>query len=94
MGTTDALLSGQLTPQYFEKVVWPESDLDIFVREGDKAEAQAEYLRNNEGCTCIEIRQPQDVERCEFCVEVSIHWDREPSASHTQRRNSNRADYV
>ena len=44
MGKHDALISGGTVLQYFERVVWKESDLDIYVQDGPKAEAMAHYV--------------------------------------------------
>ena len=44
MGKNDALISGGIALQYFERVVWKESDLDVYVQDGPKAKALAQYL--------------------------------------------------
>jgi hypothetical protein len=44
MGKHDALISGSIALQFFERVVWRESDLDIYVQYGPKAEAMAHYV--------------------------------------------------
>lgn len=47
MAQTDALLSGSFALQYFERVVWPASDLDVFV-ETDRSEPLIDYLTQHE----------------------------------------------
>lgn len=44
MGKHDALISGSIALQFFERVIWRESDLDIYVQEGPQAEAMAHYV--------------------------------------------------
>ena len=49
MATHDALISGSFAIQFFERVNWNESDLDIFV-EGETGAAEFEqYLCEREG---------------------------------------------
>lgn len=50
LGRYDALISGSFALQFFDGVVWDESDLDIFVEDGDYAPlAIGEYLIEREG---------------------------------------------
>lgn len=49
MGRHDALVSGSVALQFFERVLWKEADLDIFVEQGENAEAFAKYLTETEG---------------------------------------------
>ena len=44
MGKNDSLISGGIALQYFERVIWKESDLDIYVQDGPKAKALAQYV--------------------------------------------------
>ncbi|KAL8683009.1 MAG: hypothetical protein Q9186_001004 [Xanthomendoza sp. 1 TL-2023] len=48
MGRTDALISGSFALQYFERVTWPASDLDIFVEYGEQCQKLCEYLAETE----------------------------------------------
>ena len=48
MGQTGALVSGSFAVQYFERVTWEESDLDIFVKGGAGADAFGKYLMETE----------------------------------------------
>ena len=49
MGKSGALISGSFAIQFFERVLWKESDLDIFVEHGPKASNFERYLCENEG---------------------------------------------
>lgn len=49
MGKNNALVSGSVAIQFFERVVWKESDLDIYIEEGEKATAFGNYLTEEEG---------------------------------------------
>lgn len=49
MGKHDALISGSFAIQFFERVMWKESDLDIFIGQGPGAEALEDYLCKQEG---------------------------------------------
>lgn len=49
MAIRNALVSGSLAVQFFERVVWKESDLDIFIQEGKDAKAFGKYLTEKEG---------------------------------------------
>lgn len=68
MAKHDVLVSGSVALQYFERVVWKESDLDIYVQTGLNAEAMAEYLVTAEGHSGTETRnaheymKPQTIE--------------------------------
>ncbi|KAI1322604.1 hypothetical protein F5Y16DRAFT_386197 [Xylariaceae sp. FL0255] len=44
LGKCDALISGSFALQFFEGVLWKESDLDIFVESGNNTEAMEKYL--------------------------------------------------
>ena len=43
------LISGGFAVQFFERVHWPDSTLDIFVEQGEKAQQLELYLREHEG---------------------------------------------
>ncbi|MCJ1469260.1 hypothetical protein MMC07_007893 [Pseudocyphellaria aurata] len=49
MGRHNALVSGSVALQFFERVLWKEADLDIYVEQGESAEAFAKYLTESEG---------------------------------------------
>lgn len=44
-----APISGSLPLQYFERSIWPSSDLDIYVRDGDGSDSLYVYLEEEEG---------------------------------------------
>lgn len=64
--STNALISGSFALQFFERVTWPESDLDILVEEGDGLEEMKKYLTGSEGYTKV----PQPESTSEIEVEV------------------------
>lgn len=49
MGRCDALVSGSAAIQFFDRVFWKEADLDIYIEEGENADAFGEYLTEMEG---------------------------------------------
>lgn len=49
MGNHDALISGSFAVQFFERVTWKETDLDIFIEQGSGALAFEKYLCEQEG---------------------------------------------
>ncbi|KAL8893571.1 MAG: hypothetical protein Q9192_005134 [Flavoplaca navasiana] len=51
MGELDALVSGSFAIQFFERVTWLSSDLDMYVKAGARAYALRTYLANSEGYT-------------------------------------------
>lgn len=53
LGRANALISGSFALQFFERVTWPESDLDIMIRDGDGLEEMDRYLTESEGYTMV-----------------------------------------
>ena len=51
LGELDALISGSFAIQFFERVTWHSSDLDMYVKAGARAYALRTYLANSEGYT-------------------------------------------
>ena len=49
MGETNALISGSFAIQFFERKFWPDSDLDMYVKEGEESDALRRYLVMSEG---------------------------------------------
>lgn len=49
MGEHDALISGSFALQFFERVTWDASDLDIFIPAGPGAESFGKHLQEAEG---------------------------------------------
>ncbi|KAL9605024.1 MAG: hypothetical protein Q9179_001655 [Wetmoreana sp. 5 TL-2023] len=49
IGAHDALISGSFVIQFFERVTWKESDLDIFIEQGPGALALEKYFCEQEG---------------------------------------------
>ena len=48
MGRYNALVSGSLALQFFERVVWNDSDMDVFMTKGDGATEFARYICRRE----------------------------------------------
>ncbi|KAL8655751.1 MAG: hypothetical protein Q9226_002923 [Calogaya cf. arnoldii] len=49
MGETNALISGSFAIQFFERKFWPDSDLDMYVKEGEESDALRRHLVMSEG---------------------------------------------
>ena len=49
LGKCDGLISGSFALQFFERVYWKESDLDIFIEVGEEARKFEHYMTNVEG---------------------------------------------
>lgn len=49
MGKHDVLISGSFAIQFFERVTWKESDLDLYAQAGSSTEALHKYLCEKEG---------------------------------------------
>ena len=60
LGESDALISGSFALQFFERQCWEESDLDIFVEEGEGARELERYLNNVEEYQLISEDVPED----------------------------------
>ncbi|TVY86545.1 hypothetical protein LAWI1_G008802, partial [Lachnellula willkommii] len=56
LGYWDALISGSFALQFFDGVVWEESDLDIFVEYGADATGLGEYLVRDESYKSVKIQ--------------------------------------
>ncbi|MCJ1371710.1 hypothetical protein MMC20_002929 [Loxospora ochrophaea] len=56
LGEHDALLSGSVALQFFERTTWPECEMKVFVEKGAKTEAFHTYLRE-EGYSLITTRE-------------------------------------
>lgn len=44
MGRYDALVSGSAAIQFFDRVLWKEADLDIYIEKGEYADTFGELL--------------------------------------------------
>lgn len=51
MGELDILISGSFAVQFFKRVTWPSSDLDLYVKDGEELMALHAYLLGSEGYT-------------------------------------------
>lgn len=45
----EAVISGSFAVQFFDRTVYPDSDLDIFIEHGDHGQGFLEYLTSTEG---------------------------------------------
>ena len=59
LGMCGAIISGSFALQFFERVVWPESDLDVFVHQ-DHYESLSTFLTMREGYTLTDARVLED----------------------------------
>lgn len=71
LGRHNALVSGSVALQLFERVLWKESDLDIFIERGDDAEAFAKYLTKEEGYKFHSRNEARAEYKMSYIVEVS-----------------------
>lgn len=58
LGRSNALISGSFALQFFERVSWPDSDLDIMVKEGDPLEQMGRHLVEAEGYSMVQNPNP------------------------------------
>ena len=70
MGRNNAIVSGSVALQFFERVVWKDSDLDIFIRHGENAEAFEKYLTEEEGYKFMSQNRSREGYKMAFIVEV------------------------
>ncbi|MCJ1402670.1 hypothetical protein MMC11_005890 [Xylographa trunciseda] len=68
LGQCEALISGSFALQFFERVTWRESDLDLFVRDGNGAEDLCEYLENVEKCELVSINDNESYSMVDLVV--------------------------
>ena len=59
LGRFDALIAGGFATQYFDRSLWPASDLDIFAEVGDKVDSMRKYLIEREGYEDVDGHQGQ-----------------------------------
>lgn len=62
MAKYDAVISGSVALQFFDRVVWKESDLDIYVRGKENTTAFIEYFSRSEGYTLGKAKDDCDYE--------------------------------
>ena len=60
LGEYNAIVSGSFALQFFDRVVWPESDLDIFILDS-RREGFMAYLCESEGYVC-DTKEPRGME--------------------------------
>ena len=71
MGKYGALISGSFAVQFFERVWWAESDLDIFVECSEKAYELERYLCEEEGYHLTRERGSDEDEVYEVLGDVT-----------------------
>lgn len=49
MGQNNALVSGSVALQFFERVVWKDTEMDVFILKGEGAENFCRYIQEREG---------------------------------------------
>jgi hypothetical protein len=75
MTRCDALISGSFALQFFDRVVWSESDLDIYVQhsrltaQSEESDALAQYLVSVEGYA---LDRMQDVTQISYHDKLDI----------------------
>ena len=62
LGQRNALVSGSLALQFFQRVTWHDSDIDIFVEKGADTEAMIDYVTKKEGYRFSRISHLQNYE--------------------------------
>ncbi|MCJ1431534.1 hypothetical protein MMC27_000887 [Xylographa pallens] len=70
MGQHSALVSGSFAVQFFERVTWEDSDLDIFVKGGAGAEAFGKYLIETEDYELQAAKEQEDYENDPMKAEL------------------------
>lgn len=60
LGEHDALISGSFVIQFFDGVVWPESDLDIFVENGKGASELGRHLLESEDYELVSVKDIEE----------------------------------
>lgn len=70
LGKHDALISGSFVIQFFDGVLWKESDLDVYMEDGMSAKAFNHHLIEVEGYKLIRSRRSEDVQD-EFSYQES-----------------------
>ncbi|QDS77712.1 hypothetical protein FKW77_004048 [Venturia effusa] len=87
LGINDALVSGSFALQFFERVMWKESDLDIFVQEGAGFDNMCSHLIEKEGYA-LQSHQAQEQLRhyhVDLLVEIKT-FVRSPSDTDLYRK--------
>lgn len=70
LGEYNAIVSGSFALQFFDRVVWPESDLDIFILDS-RQEGFMAYLCESEGYVC-DTTEPRAMEY-EAMIDVEVN---------------------
>ncbi len=56
MGLYDAVISGSFALQFFERVFWKDSDMNVFIKKGAGADTFCPYLAEEEGYALAEFQ--------------------------------------
>ncbi|KAI0148170.1 hypothetical protein F4776DRAFT_660343 [Hypoxylon sp. NC0597] len=73
LGHSDALISGSFALQFFERITWLDSDLDIVVRDGENLEGLANFLTTVEGYKMTEEQGPYKPNQDTYIKEVQTY---------------------
>jgi hypothetical protein len=77
----DALISGSFALQFFERIIWRDSDLDVYVEDRKSPDALGDYLVGHEGYALQSTKTVENgglrifVERIKRISQV-IHFQR------------------
>ncbi|KAI0841850.1 hypothetical protein F5Y06DRAFT_292673 [Hypoxylon sp. FL0890] len=72
LGRSDALISGSFVLQFFERTIWPDSDLDIVVQDGVNLEGLSKFLTTVEGYKMIE-EEPHKYKQSTYIKKVQTY---------------------
>lgn len=61
MGELNVIISGSFAVQFFERMTWPSSDLDLYVKDGEELMAPHAYLLGSEGYTLQSETDTEDL---------------------------------
>lgn len=84
----NALISGSLALQFFMRVSWPDSDMDVYVQRGEDADALETYLFTAEGYELDTTRAGDNYSMplvAETRTYIRRKLDHEPNAEHSPR---------
>ncbi|KAI1143205.1 hypothetical protein F5Y05DRAFT_420937 [Hypoxylon sp. FL0543] len=72
LGRSGALISGSFALQFFERTLWPDSDLDIVVQDGVNLEGLSKYLTTVERYKMVE-EEPHEYNPSVYIKEVQTY---------------------
>jgi len=69
LGRCKALISGSFALQFFERILWPEADLEIMIEQGTDVVMMDQHLIAKE---CYSLTSTQDVGRYRFADLIEV----------------------